>query len=672
MSESNSIKNVGELRDELHDEEITVSCKLLDKNSIDYSKQTMDPTLDHREEQVMISYKRSTKRYESRKVKCKTCWDNIVVTIFIFTFQSPKIHENETETVHTFYDPKNESMWKAIEGDKLNILVLFFLYILQGITIGLKSAVPLVLQERGVSYMEQSKFSISSYPYSMKILWAPIVDAIFIKKFGRRKSWLIPIQIFIGITMLLLSQYVDILIGPDPDLIIKNSSVELDAEFLNETVRDTSSSSSSSFHGSSHMPDVTSLTIAFFLLIFFAATQDVIVDGWALTMLKPKNVGYAATCNSVGGATGWCLGYILYTILDDAGIIDISQFLLFWGIVFIVVTLIIAIFKKEKSQHLHEKQEKGKEVNEEQVEELELGIVQTYQVIWKLLCHPLVPPLILFLFTAGLPFAASESISTLRLITAGVPKGRIARLSIWMIPVKIIMTFIITRYTVGPRPMNPWLYCLSIRILLALSFMVLVYVTPLYKHEDGSFPMEFYILMIFIFAGHQAVKYGMFVCLVAFFARISDPAVGGTNMTFFMTMNNLGVMWPDTFFLWFVDVITYKQCVPLTTQEHLTPMIYQNDSQSDSLHFKNIFCSNDKEIDSCNSAGGTCNVTIDGYYILCIGSAIFGLVWMVWAWKTIKRLQEIDVEKWRVTKSKSISFCGLIDIVINKIKGAEE
>ena len=29
-------------------------------------------------------------------------------------------------------------------------------------------------------------------------------------------------------------------------------------------------------------------------------SQDVAVDGWALTMLKPKNVGYASTCNSVG------------------------------------------------------------------------------------------------------------------------------------------------------------------------------------------------------------------------------------------------------------------------------------------------------------------------------------------------------------------------------------
>ena len=568
------------------------------------------------------------------------------------------------------YDPRNGTMWNEIEGDKLHILVLFFLYILQGIPLGLKSSVPLVLQERGVSYMEQSKFSFSSYPFSMKILWAPIVDAIFIKKFGRRKSWLIPMQILIGITMLLLSQYVDILIGPDPDHIIKTNSSELEAELSNKTAGETTSSTS--FHDSSFMPDVTSLTIAFFLLTFFAATQDVAVDGWALTMLKPKNVGYAATCNSVGATTGWCLGYILYTILDDAGIIDLSQFFLFWGIVFIVTTLIIAIFKKEKNQHLLETQEKGKELNEEQIEEQELGIIQTYQVIWKILCHPLMPPLILFLFTAGLPFAASESISTLRLVAAGVPKGRIARVSIWMIPVKIIMTFIITRYTVGPRPMNPWLYCLPMRILLALSFMVLVYVTPFYKHEDGSFPMEYYILMIFISAIHRAVLYGMGVGLVAFFARISDPAVGGTNMTFFMTLINLGGMWPDTFFLWFVDVITYKQCVPLKIQELSSPMIYQNGSQSDSLQFKNNFCSNEKEIDICDSAGGTCDVTIDGYYILCIASAIFGLGWMVWAWRTIKRLQEIDVEEWRVTNSKSTGFYGLTDIVINKITGAKK
>ena len=83
---------------------------------------------------------------------------------------------------------------------KTSPLVLFFLYILQGVPLGLKSAVPLVLQERGVGLDDQSVFSVSNYPFSMKILWAPIVDSVFIKKFGRRKSWLIPTQTVIGDT----------------------------------------------------------------------------------------------------------------------------------------------------------------------------------------------------------------------------------------------------------------------------------------------------------------------------------------------------------------------------------------------------------------------------------------------------------------------------------------
>ena len=50
-----------------------------------------------------------------------------------------------------------------------------------------------------------------------------------------------------------------------------------------------------------------------------------------------------------------------------------------------------------------------------------------------------------------------------------------------MIPVKIGMTIIITRYTVGRYPMNVWLWCFPFRILLSLAFMVLVYITPLYQ-----------------------------------------------------------------------------------------------------------------------------------------------------------------------------------------------
>ena len=224
--------------------------------------------------------------------------------------------------------------------------------------------------------------------------------------------------LFTGITMIILSQYVDILIGPDIDNNINsNNTMELSTDNTTDTLWNQTNKTDAtlSSNGPEFSPDIIGLTVAFFFLVFFAATQDVAVDGWALTMLKPKNVGYASTCNSIGQTTGWCLGFILYTVLDDAGVIDLAQFFLFWGIIFIVTTLIIAIFKKEKNQQLT--QEKDDENAQE--EEPDLGIVETYKIIWKIICHPLVPLLIVFLLTAAIGFTAAEEITNLKLISAG-------------------------------------------------------------------------------------------------------------------------------------------------------------------------------------------------------------------------------------------------------------
>merc|ERR1712037_179707 len=53
---------------------------------------------------------------------------------------------------------------------------------------------------------------------------------------------------------------------------------------------------------------------------------------------------------------------------------------------------------------------------------------------------------------------------------------------------------------------------------------------------------------------------GMFVSVMAFFAKVSDPAVGGTYMTLLNTVTNLGGNWPSTLALWAVDPLTTKIC----------------------------------------------------------------------------------------------------------------
>lgn len=65
------------------------------------------------------------------------------------------------------------------------------------------------------------------------------------------------------------------------------------------------------FIGSNHINnwlgdhiDINILTLFFLLLYFLMATQDIAVDGWALTMLSRANVGYGSVCNSIGQSLG--------------------------------------------------------------------------------------------------------------------------------------------------------------------------------------------------------------------------------------------------------------------------------------------------------------------------------------------------------------------------------
>ena len=66
-----------------------------------------------------------------------------------------------------------------------------------------------------VNYKDQAMFSFVYWPFSVKLLWAPIVDSVYLSAFGRRKSWLVPTQYLIGIFMLVLAQYIPALMGED-------------------------------------------------------------------------------------------------------------------------------------------------------------------------------------------------------------------------------------------------------------------------------------------------------------------------------------------------------------------------------------------------------------------------------------------------------------------------
>lgn len=62
---------------------------------------------------------------------------------------------------------------------------------------------------------------------------------------------------------------------------------------------------------------MTFLTLVFVALIFLAATQDIAVDGWALTLLSQDNLSYASTAQTIGLNTGYFLSFTVFLAFNS-------------------------------------------------------------------------------------------------------------------------------------------------------------------------------------------------------------------------------------------------------------------------------------------------------------------------------------------------------------------
>merc|ERR1719421_2055794 len=85
--------------------------------------------------------------------------------------------------------------------------------------------------------------------------------------------------------------------------------------------------------------NIVALSSAFFLLHFLCATQDIAVDGWAITMLREENVGYASTCNAAGQTLGYFIAFTGFMALEHFKLVTLAGFVFFWGVMFLSATV---------------------------------------------------------------------------------------------------------------------------------------------------------------------------------------------------------------------------------------------------------------------------------------------------------------------------------------------
>ena len=147
-----------------------------------------------------------------------------------------------------------------------------------------------------------------------------------------------------------------------------------------------------------------------------------------------------------------------------------SQFLLVCGILFIVTTTLIAIFMKEENKS----QETGTSNNSEVNQEPDLGLIEAYQILWKILRNKNMPIVCLVFLTYSFPFSAAESSFKIQLVQMGISNDTIAQTSLPLIAVKIITVMLVTKFTTGPRPLNVFLAMYPCRLVMCLALAGLV------------------------------------------------------------------------------------------------------------------------------------------------------------------------------------------------------
>lgn len=484
-------------------------------------------------------------------------------------------------------------------NDWPSMLLLLLLYTLQGIPMGLSSSIPFILQEK-VGYGDQATFSLVSWPFSLKLLWAPFVDSLYSERFGRRKSWLIPVQFICAALMVGGSWFMSDLLGENEG----------------------------------QKPHVVYLTCFFFVLYFMMATQDIAVDGWAITMLSEKNVGHASTCNTVGQTIGYFVAYVGFLALNDPstcntylrsdpkdeGMVTLPGFMRFWGWIMFFTTLGVWLFKHEKSE-------------DESSERLSIG--QTYSQMYSVLRLPSVISLSVMLLTSKIGFAAAESVASLKLVEYGMKKEKLALLTPILIPLGIVIPVFIGRWIKPSHPLNLFIWGYPVRLAVGLLYAGLVYITPVAMAQDESSHYLFYGFLLASGALHEIAANMMYVPQMAFYARISDPSIGGTYMTFLNTVTNLGSKWPNSLSLAVVDHLTTRECLGGEFNDEI-------------LDIGSVTCSDAEARQACTDAGGECLIVRDGFFVETFICLAIGVMWLLFFYRRIQFLQNLKIDKWRV------------------------
>jgi MFS transporter, PAT family, solute carrier family 33 (acetyl-CoA transportor), member 1 len=345
---------------------------------------------------------------------------------------------------------------------------------MQGIPLGLVfGSIPYMLKSEKsntLSYSQFGLFSLAGYPYSLKLIWSPLVDQIYSRKLGRRKSWILPVQSLVGVLFYVLGRRIDQWIVPGKPV------------------------------------NFWRLNGCFLALVTLCATLDVAVDGWALTLLPSDKIHFASTCQSVGVNVGLFISFTIFLAFSSARfckeflgiskeLFTLGSFMRFWAVIYLLFTgLLLLKGEKEEVKQQGNKnntpqiKNNNTQVNSDNTQvnsdnpqinsdnpQVKQGnnndnpttnsantrpstissIVKGYKTLWGIITLPTVRSFALILLSFKFGFSAYDAVAPLKLLEKGFPKEFLALTVLIDFPFQMIMGFFVAKWSAGPRTFRP-------------------------------------------------------------------------------------------------------------------------------------------------------------------------------------------------------------------------
>ena len=160
----------------------------------------------------------------------------------------------------------NHTAVSVTQLSKMSLTVVVILYLAHALPLYFYNvALPAILRHQGVDLRWIGMLSLLYIPWAFKFFWAPLIDRFYLKKLGKRKTWLLFTQIalVIGVLALAFTQF--------------------------------------------------SYGFSVFIVIglwisTFAATQDIAIDGYTVEAFSESDYRLGSMAQSIGVALGSMVG----------------------------------------------------------------------------------------------------------------------------------------------------------------------------------------------------------------------------------------------------------------------------------------------------------------------------------------------------------------------------